>query len=81
MDTKQFQDALDNHHWSAQLLIQVVCPTYFGVVGIDLREPNKLDARKWQLAVAITVHRRTPGWSDAEFYELACWCQIRHNLA
>lgn len=77
---KQIRDKLDNSHWSSRLLARVVCSSYWGGAGVDLRELDRLDADNWQLAVAIMGYRRTPGWDDAEFYALACWCRIRHDL-
>ena len=80
LNEDQIRAKLDTDHWSAKLLAEVVCSTYWGKHGVDLRELDRLDADNWALAVAIMGYRRTPGWSDDEFYALASWCLIQHKL-
>lgn len=77
---QQIRDRLDMDHWAAKLLAEVVCSAYWGGHGVDLRELDRLDADNFALAVGVMGHRRTPGWDDAEFYALACWSRIRHDL-
>lgn len=77
---QQMRDKLDQDHWSARLLAHVVCSAYWGGAGVDLRKLDGLDADNWALAKAVMEYRRLPGWSDAEFYALACWCRVRHDL-
>ena len=81
LNAKQIRDNLDDDHWSARLLAEIVCSSYWGGAGVDLRELDRLDTDNWRQAVAIMGYRRTPGWDDAEFYALACWCRTRHHLA
>lgn len=77
---EQIRAKLDADHWASKLLAEVVCSTYWGGAGVDLRELDRLDADNFALAVAIMGYRRTPGWDDAEFYALACWSRDRHHL-
>jgi hypothetical protein len=71
---------IDTNHWSAKMLAEVVCSTYWGSVGVDLRELDRLDAKNCALAVSITLYQRTTDWDDMKFYVLALWCRKRHHL-
>jgi hypothetical protein len=80
MTGRQIREKLDQDHSSSRILAHVVCSAYWGGAGVDLRKLDGLDAANWAIAKAIMEYRRQPGWSDAEFYALACWCRIRHEL-
>jgi hypothetical protein len=77
---EQIRAKLDTDSEASKLLARVVCSTYWGDTGIDLRELDKLDADNFALVIGIMGHRRTPEWSDDEFYDLASWCRTRHHL-
>lgn len=80
LSSQQLRDLLDNDHESYKLLAKVVCSTYFGRVGVDLRELGSLDSDNFSVAVSIMSYRRQKGWSDDAFYSFACWCRVRHGL-
>ena len=80
LNGKQLRDKLRGEHWSQKLLAQVICSTYWGDVGVDLRELGRLDAENWQIAIEIMSYRRTPQWNDEEFWALAVWCKTEHKL-
>jgi hypothetical protein len=77
---QQIRAMIDTDHWASKLLAEVVCSSYWGGAGVDLRELDRLDADNFALAVGIMGYRRTPGWDDTEFYALACWSCDRHDL-
>lgn len=81
LTSQQIRDKLDQDHWSAKLLSEVVCSCYWGGAGVDLRELDRLDADNWTLAKAIMEYRRQPAWNDESFWSLAVWCRTRHQLA
>lgn len=74
------RDKLDTDHWSAKLVAEVVCSTYWGRTGVSLRELDRLDDENFQLAMDVMAYRRTQHWNDSKFYALACWCRVRHEL-
>ncbi len=80
LDEDEMHARLHGDHWITKLLAEVVCSTYWGGAGVDLRELDRLDADNWALAVAIMGYRRTPRWSDNEFCALAVWCRDEHHL-
>lgn len=78
---QQIKDKLDTEHWASKLLSEVVCSSYWGGAGVDLRECDRLDQGNWELAKGIMEYRRQEGWNDEAFYSLAMWCKTRHRLA
>jgi hypothetical protein len=74
------RNRIDTDHWSSKLLAEIVCSTYWGGVGVDLKELDRLHASNWKLAMDVMSYRRVTGWSDEKFYALACWCRIQHDL-
>lgn len=78
--SQQIRDKLDQNHWSAVLLSEILCSAYWGSVGIDLRKLNQLDDENFAFAVFIMGYRRQSTWDDEEFCNLAVWCRDRHNL-
>lgn len=71
---------LDHDHHAFKLLAQVVCSTYWRAGEINLNSLGELDRQNFSLALGIISYRRTPGWSEQEFYSLAAWCRDRHDL-
>lgn len=80
LNGQQLRDKLDGDHWSQKFLAQVVCSTYWGGAGVDLRELCRLDAENWQIAIEIMSYRRIPQWDDEKFWALAVWCKTQHKL-
>lgn len=78
---KEIRDKLDTDDQPARLLAEIVCSTYWGGGSTDLRELAGLNSSNRALADAIMCSRTAPGWNDSEFFALACWCRIRHNLS
>lgn len=78
---QELRDRLDGDHWSAKLLAEVVCSTYWGRVGVVLKDLGGLDESNWDLAVSIMAYRReNANWTDEGFWALATWCKTRHDL-
>ena len=76
----QIQTKIDSDHWASKILAEVVCSTYWGGSGVDLRELDRLSADNYALAIGIIGYRRASNCRDASFYDLACWSCDRHGL-
>lgn len=81
LNDKTLRDKLRGDHWSQKLLAQIICSVYWGGVGVDLRELDRLDSENWQIAIEIMSYRRTSQWDDEKFWALAVWCKTSHKLA
>lgn len=67
---------------AGRLLGLAVCSAYWGGdYVIALRDlSTQLDSENLGLVVALLDYRNTAGWSDNEFWQLACLAKSMHDL-
>lgn len=70
MDIQAIKKAIDIGTESGRIMAQVVVSSYRNGEMINLYDLDHLDSRNFGLAIQIMSFRRTPGWSDEEFWNL-----------